>query len=246
MENRSIVFDSGFYFGKGVFETILVKSGKPIFYKEHLERLNNGLRKLNINKSIEEEEILENCKGMDNIALKVMISEQNTIFTTREVPYKESHYEKGFSLDLSKIKRNESSPMVYLKSFNYMDNIIENERCKKEGFNEVIFLNTRDEIAEGSVSNIFFIMENEIITPKIECGILDGIVRKVLIERLSYEHSIKEDIIKLDDLEQCKGIFITNSLIGLMWCDYFNGKAYEECDIYREIRAKYNKLICHE
>lgn len=243
MENGNLVLDSGFYFGKGLFETILVKNERPIFCKEHLERLNNGLRKLNINKHISEEEVLGKCKNMDNIALKVMVSEKNTIFTTREVPYEESHYENGFSLDLSKIKRNESSPMVYLKSFNYMDNIIENERCKKEGFNEVIFLNTRDEIAEGSVSNVFFIMENEIVTPKVECGILSGIVRNMLIDKLGSKYNIVEKTIKLNDLKSCRGIFITNSLIELMWCNYFNGKRYDENNIYTQIREEYMNML---
>ena len=243
MENGNLVLDSGFYFGKGLFETILIKNGKPLFCKEHLERLNNGLRELNINKHISEEDVLEKCECMDDIALKVMVSEQNTVFTTREVPYKEADYEKGFSLDLSRVKRNESSSMVYLKSFNYMDNIIENERCKKEGFNEVIFLNTRDEIAEGSVSNIFFIMEDEIITPKVECGILDGVVRKILIEKFSSKYNIREKIIKLTELEKCRGVFVTNSLMGLMWCNCFSGKGYEKSSIYSDIKEEYMQLL---
>ncbi len=215
-EKKLIGFDSGFYFGKGLFETILVLD-KPIFLEEHLNRLNAGLTKLNINRKIDKEMILENIQGVKNCALKLMVSEENIVLSKRELNYKQSHYDNGFKLKLSKLKRDPNSHMVNLKSFNYMDNILERELAIKEGFDEAIFLNTENFICEGSFSNLFIIMEDCILTPLVECGLLDGIVRRFIIKELGKKYNIIEEKISMENIEKCQGMFITNSLMGVMW-----------------------------
>ncbi len=57
-DDEKILLDNGFFFGMGLFETILVKNAYPLFLDLHLERLNNGLKRLGIQKSISESEII--------------------------------------------------------------------------------------------------------------------------------------------------------------------------------------------
>ena len=156
----NISLDSGFFFGKGAFETILVKEN-PILLGEHIQRLNSGLSTLGVNKIITKAEVYSaidklRCK---NCVVKIMVSEKNTLITTREVTYKKSDYEEGFSLGLSEVKRNAHSNLTYVKSFNYVENIIERDKIINKGYKEAIFLNTEGFISEGAVSNIFFIAE---------------------------------------------------------------------------------------
>lgn len=238
-KDKCISYDDGFFYGRGCFETILIKK-EPIFLREHLNRLNSGLMRLGIDKNICAEEIKEHISKNDCV-LKIMVSEKNTMYEIRNIPYEEKQYEKGFSLKLSKVMRNESSHMTYLKSFNYYDNIIEKRKASSEGFDEVIFLNTKGYLAEGAVSNIFFIKEERIITPKVECGLLNGIIREKFVEK--FKDIIYEGEITLKDAMECDGAFITNSLMGIMWVNSLGEKKYERCSLYDELREWYNLLL---
>ncbi len=237
-----IEFDSGFYFGKGLFETILVLR-KPVFLEEHLIRLNEGLIKLNIKTVVSKEMILKELEGIENCAIKIMVSDKNIVLTKRDLVYTKNHYDKGFRVKLSQLKRDPNSHMVYLKSFNYMDNIIERDAAIKEGYDEVIFLNTENLLCEGSVSNIFIIMEDCIITPPVECGLLNGIVRSFLIKELGTKYNMIEEKLSLETVKKCIGMFITNSLIGVMWINSFNGLKLNKNKVYEEIRVCYEGFI---
>ncbi|MCM1990638.1 aminotransferase class IV [Oceanirhabdus seepicola] len=238
-KDKCISYDDGFFYGRGCFETILIKK-EPVFLREHLNRLNLGLMKLGINKKICVEDVKEHISEND-CALKIMVSEKNTMYEMRNISYRPEHYEKGFSLKLSQVMRNESSHMTYLKSFNYYDNIIEKKKAISEGFDEVIFLNTKGYIAEGAVSNIFFIKGENIITPKVECGLLNGIIREKFIEK--FKDIIHEVEITLKEAMECEGAFITNSLMGIMWVNSLGEKKYERCSLYDELREWYNLLL---
>lgn len=240
-----ISLDSGFSFGRGAFETILVKE-KPLFLREHIERLNSGLNTLNVNKKITEAEIYTaaqklNCK---NCVLKIMVSEKNTIITTREIAYKHSDYEKGFGLGLSKVRRNAYSNLTYVKSFNYIENIIERDIVINKGYNEALFLNTDGFISEGAVSNIFFIKNGIIFTPKIKCGLLPGIVREFVIRNsLSIGFIVKEGEFTLAELMEAEGIFITNSIMGIMKVSKIEDKVVNESTVISEIKRYYDRYV---
>lgn len=212
--NEKLIFlDNGYNYGYGLFETILILQ-KPVFLSQHLNRLNQGLKKLNINKQIPNQEVVNYIEKNNylNCVLKICVSENNKIFTTRPIPYKQEQYKQGFSIKVSNLKRNPYSHAVYLKSLNYLDNIVENKLAKAEGFDEVIFFNVYNHLAEGSVSNIFFMKNNIIHTPSINCGILNGVVREWIINNYQVNQGeyIYNDLIKSD------GVFITNSIMGIM------------------------------
>ena len=170
---EKITLDDGYFFGRGVFETILVKS-KPIFLKEHIERLNKGIRILELGDEILIEDILNLIEkySIKNCVLKIVVSKRNLVLEVRENKYKSEDYLKGFSLKLSNVYRNSKSKLTYIKSINYLENIIEREDITKEGYDEVLFLNEKGLVTEGSASNIFIIKENKIYTPKVESGLL--------------------------------------------------------------------------
>ena len=240
-----ISLDSGFFFGRGVFETILVKE-KPILLREHIRRLNSGLNTLCVNKEITEAEINIatqnlNCK---NCVLKIMVSEKNTLFNTREVPYKCSDYEKGFDLGTSEVRRNAFSNLTYVKSFNYVENIIERDKIIKKGYDEAIFLNTEGFLSEGAVSNIFFIKNGIICTPKIKCGLLPGIIRDFVIRNsLFIGFVVQEGEFTLKELMEADGVFITNSIMGIMKVRAIDGKLVNESTIVSKIKRYYDKYV---
>lgn len=237
-EDKALI-DSGTFFGRGVFETILIKN-KPHFLKEHIERLNDGITKLSLGEHIKSDIVLEkiNEYKLDNLALKVVVTEKNIIFSTRELKYKSDNYEKGFKVKIANNIRNSKSILTYIKSINYLDNLLEYEKANLEGYNEAIFLNENNWLTEGCTTNIFIVKDNNIYTPSEKCGLLNGIIRKYVIDNFNvYEKEIsKEELLTAEE------IFLTNSLVGVIKVSEIKGRKLKS-KITEDIRKTYEEHI---
>lgn len=206
-----IEFDDGYSFGKGAFETIKVVDGRPLFLKEHIERLEKSLKFFGINRKIECDKIYDYLSKSEgkNFALKIIVSDENFILTSREDHYKNNY--KKFKLKISDAKRNSTSKIIYHKSLCYYENILEHKLANESGYDSSLFFNEKNEVAETSFANIFFVKENKIYTPPISSGILKGTMRDFLLE--TYE--IKEKAINFGELSDFEECFISNSLMGV-------------------------------
>ncbi|MCJ7691325.1 MAG: aminotransferase class IV, partial [Clostridiaceae bacterium] len=153
-------------------------------------------------------------------------------------------YEQGYSLGLSEVRRNAYSNLTYVKSFNYVENIIEKDKIIKKGYDEALFLNTEGYISEGAVSNIFFVRQGIIYTPKIKCGLLPGIIREFVIKNsLSIGFKIEEGEFTLEKLMGAEGIFITNSIMGIMKVNKIEDKVISESMVITEIKRYYDRYV---
>ncbi|MBB6713767.1 aminotransferase class IV [Clostridium gasigenes] len=237
---ENITLDEGLLFGRGAFETILVKE-EPILFSQHIKRLNKAIEVLKIGEKIEEKELLNKIKEYEikYKAVKILVTQRNIIILEREINYKDEDYKKGFKLKLSKVIRNSTSSLTYIKSINYIENLMENQKAKEEGYNEVIFLNEKGFVTEGSTSNIFIIKKGIIYTPKVECGLLNGILRSFIINNFT----VIEKKITLKELLESDEIFITNSLVGIMKVTSIKENSYIENNITKKIISKYKEYI---
>ncbi|WP_160692376.1 aminotransferase class IV [Clostridium sp. C2-6-12] len=228
-ENK-VTIDEGVFFGKGVFETILWKD-KPIFLDEHLKRLNGALEAIGMFPLEEVELRLYLDKlNINNKAVKITVTPLNIIITQRNLPYKEEDYNKGMKLTVSKVRRNSTSRLCYIKSTCYIENLIEKEEGKKKGFDDVIFLNENGYVTETSCANIFIVKNNEIFTPRIEDGLLDGIIRRKLIESFM----VQQKSITFEELKKSDEVILTNSLMRAMSLTEIDHIKYEKTET-REI-----------
>lgn len=267
-----ITLDEGFQFGLGAFETIAVEAGKPIFLDKHLKRLERAAEFLRLGtlseRGITEKQILryleeqaqlpesrenfanmtqlpesrENFSDITHCALKIMLSKENVVFSMRANPYTPEQYEKGFVLDISPVKRNETSSLVYHKTMNYGDCILEKRNAAAAGVDERLFLNTKDQICEGTVSNIFFVKQGKLYTPEIRCGLLPGILREYICET---QH-VEETTIYPENLKAYEECFVTNSLMGIMPVRQVGEILFTEEKVIQALMAKYQKLIAND
>lgn len=209
-----ITLDEGYQFGLGIFETIRIEQNHPILLTYHLERLRRSLKALDIAQTVGRDEIVSYLSGrhLEHHALKVIVSEKNIVFTERPNPYTKAQYEKGFSLSYSQVLRNETSPLVFHKTLNYGDCILEKRRAARQGYDEMIFCNSRKELCEGTATNLFFVRGNTIYTPPISCGLLPGTTRRFLLEHFP----VTERALHREDISRMDECFVTNALLGIM------------------------------
>lgn len=206
-----IEFDDGYSFGRGVFETIKVVDGKPLFLDKHLSRLKKSLKFFGIEKDIDEEKIYIYIKSSEekNFALKLIVSDKNFILTSRSDNYRDD--DKNYKLILSEVRRNSSSKIIYHKSLSYYENIMEHRWAQDRGYDSALFINEREEVCETSFANIFFVRNGEIFTPAISSGLLKGTMRDYILE----SYKVKEDVISFKDIDNYDEAFISNSLMGV-------------------------------
>jgi 4-amino-4-deoxychorismate lyase len=249
----------GFQVGYGVFETIFVTKGLPCFVDMHYQRLVKSCNKLGLKLELKEEqiyhqaimlvEILKIQEGRLKLTCFRDTDRDSTLMTLSPYLLSEYDLQKGLSIGISSIKRNPHSPLSYMKSLNYLENILAKEEAKQQGYEEALLLNVYNKLCEGAVSNIFWIKDNCVYTPEISCGILAGITRRQVIEICrSLELRLTEGSYEQEELLQAEEVFITNSLMGIMPVGKVDNTSYN-VSVYKitnKIYNEFNKLVKSE
>lgn len=216
------------FFGEGVFETFRYKSALPVHFDKHLSRLREGAGMLSM--EIPEESyilgLLDKAvrkSGLSDLYVKLcLLSEGGSAFyeisqgTQVLIQIKDYTGSKDtIKAGVSPYRKSSSSPVLKLKSFNYLENILARRWSLKSGFDEAIFLNEKGETTEGSAGNIFWYKNGTIYTPCVECGLLPGTTREILIESQSQLGiKIEEGRFSIEHLFDAEFVFFTNSLMG--------------------------------
>ncbi|MGB3367111.1 MAG: aminotransferase class IV [Acidaminobacteraceae bacterium] len=243
-------------YGFSLFETVKLFNAKPQMLKEHIYRLNTSLKCLNMNHKVELKSIeydIEELIGALDVeegALKIMILENegcyNTLITYANRVYKDELYNNGYKIMLSEYKSNESSLFTYHKTCNYGDNIFALRDAKSKGFDEIIFENSKGYISEGSLSNIFLVKNNLIYTPNIESGILNGVMRDLVISSLDeLDIKIIETELSYSDFLEADEVFLSNSLMKVMPVSKLDEKNFDikSYKIYKKIRKQLHLVL---
>lgn len=108
--------------------------------------------------------------------------------------------------------RNERSAVAGLKTTSYAENVVALARAKQVGAIESVFANTRGELCECTGSNIFVVVDGEVLTPPEGSGLLPGITRGLVIEwAIAAGIPIRETAMPLEILQTADEVFITSS-----------------------------------
>lgn len=224
-------FDHGFLYGMGLFETFRVYEGHPFLLVDHLERLNSSLTMIGIHKSLNKDEVIQALKllleknklanayirlnvsaGVGAVGLPVEPYEHaNVMMFVKPLPEAGGPTEK--EAQFLKVSRNTPEGPLRLKSHHYMNNLLAKKEIGNRTDVEGIFLTKDGCIAEGIVSNIFWVIDNQLFTPDLGTGILNGITRSFIKELASKRGiQVKEGFYKPDVLNTATEIFVTNSI----------------------------------
>ncbi len=94
----------------------------------------------------------------------------------------------------------------------------EREKAVAQGFYDVLFLNQKGEVTEGSITNVFIRRKDMFITPPLKCGLLNGTLRRFILGK--YPAGTKEAVLYPDDLKNADGVYLTNSVRGMQQVQY--------------------------
>ena len=224
------VFDRGFMYGAGVFETMRSYSGRVFKLDRHMNRLFRSLDIIKIkhkySKKYLREAIYKSLKinRLSGAYIKLIVTRgegisykdifsPNVVITAKDFEgYPGWMFNVGLSANITGVQ-NEESITSRIKTLNYLPYILAREEAKRRGFNEAILTNTKGCITEGATSNIFVVKNKGLITPSEISGILPGITRGVIIKiAKKMRISVREKLISRRELLNADEIFLTNSL----------------------------------
>lgn len=235
------ITDRGFLLGDGVFETLLVRNGAPVFFDAHLARLAEGLGALQIEACppVDAGDILRVLIAKNNIqgdaSARITISRgpagrglvfpevldarTTIVMTVQAAPVSKPETQKPLCLKVSSFTRAETSVSARCKTLNYLDNVLARNAALAADADDAVMLNSHGRVACASSANIFLIDENgAVVTPSVEEGALPGIVRGLLLKAGSETGlTIREVSLDVPALQQGQ-VFLTNSLMGLRAC----------------------------
>jgi branched-chain amino acid aminotransferase len=238
------VFDHGFLYGDGVFEGIRAYNGKIFRLKEHLDRLYDSAKTIDLRPPFGKEEMTEvicevlRTNGLTNAYIRPIISRGVgdlgldprkcpkpsviVIATSWGAMYGDL-YNKGLRAVTVSVRRNPADALPpNVKSLNYLNNILAKIEANYKGGDEAIFFDTNGYISEGSGDNLYVVKNGEIITPP-TLNNLRGITRMVLLELAnSLGITVKEQNIGYFDLYTADEMICTGTaaeVAPITWVD---------------------------
>jgi branched-chain amino acid aminotransferase len=134
------------------------------------------------------------------------------------VTYTDQQREQGKVLHLSSVRRNsELAQSPQIKALSFLNNILAKQEAVRVGADDALMLNMDGYLSECTTSNIFFVKNQQLYTPAVDCGILKGITRDVVIELAhKLEVCVEEGRYTMEQLLQADECFITNTGIEIM------------------------------
>ncbi len=251
------IFDRGFNYGDGLFETILVKDLSPLYLKEHLQRLHKGCVKLKIQKPslLTIKNNIKKCIGKsNNCIIKIILTrgvgslgyefinsiKPNLYFIKIKNNVKDSDITSSVNLGIAKYEIKENTYLSRIKHINRIDQaLIASELNKVKNINDLLVIN-KGLIIETLASNIFFVkkIKNNLTfyTPKLDNYGIDGVMRNVIINYLKKKkYKIYVVEIPLTKIKFYNYCFKVNTIKGLVFIDSIQKKKFPKADMLYNI-----------
>lgn len=199
------VFDHGFLYGEGVYETLRTYGGKPFLFDPHMRRLRRSGAMIHLEIPGTDDEMMQKIRdtmaaepGLTEAYIRILITRgigeltynlaatptPSTVIIVKPFPEPPAaHFTDGIALALVSVRRNHPSALnPRIKSNNLLNNALAMQEALRQGAEEALMLNQQDEIAECSQSNFFIVKDGRVLTPPITAGLLPGITREFVLE----------------------------------------------------------------
>ena len=234
------ITDGGWLHGAGLFETMRAEYGRIFRLRQHLERLRNSAAKLL--RPIERAdlpadevfaELLER-NGLSKARLRLTVTAGSmldrpepgavdvmplsiALTATALGGYPDSMYQSGIHVVVCDFRQARSDPLAGHKTTAYLPRLLGLRQAQRTQCPEALWFNVHNQLAEGSISNVFLAKDGTIKTPPLDTPVLPGIARAAVIELAqAAKIPLEETPLTLDDLFVADESFLTNVIMQVM------------------------------
>lgn len=231
-EARISVFDSGFMQGIGLFETLRAYNHVPFRLQRHLDRLNRSAQLLGWSVLPDPDQVIDHVHQVllatrdDEARLRITVTTGSLHPSAGDVPdltvvvtagprqrYPAELYRDGATAVVSTCRQGPHDPLAGHKTTSYFGRLASLRAAHSTGAHESLWLTPDDHVAEGAISNIFAVRDEQVLTPPADTPVLPGITRATVME-LAVEQDIpvKEAPLTLEELLDADEVFVTNAM----------------------------------
>jgi len=262
------VFDHGFLYGDGIYETMRAYDGKVFMLGRHIERLGRSAGLIHL--QIPEAQVITDAvysalqaNGLENAYIRVSVSRGKgpvgldpalcplptfVVIAEEFKGHPDELYAKGVKLIIARTRRNLIAALdPKIKSLNFLNNILAKIEAKERNAYEAIMLNADGFIAEGTVCNIFFVRDGVLCTPSAEVGVLDGITRELVIGLAEKDGiPVEEGRYLPEDIFRAAEVFFTNTTSEIMPVAQIEDTRYEIGAVTGALRRGYREYVLQD
>jgi 4-amino-4-deoxychorismate lyase len=248
------VADRGFQYGDGIFSTLLVRGGVPLFLSRHLDRLERDCRRLLIpapDRAALSHEARSLCRTRRDGVLKIQVTRgsggrgyrlpeaatPSRVLSIHPLPdYPPDLGEKGVAVRWCRTRLGINPALAGIKHMNRLENILARAEWPLGEIREGLMLDAGGNVTEGTMTNLFLVESGRLITPELDlCGVA-GVMRGLVMEAAaSLGRIVEERRIGPDEVETADEVFLTNCVIGVWPVRQVETRDYPVGPLTREI-----------
>jgi len=229
------VFDHGFLYGEGIYETMRTYHGRPFLFDRHLRRLRRSARMIDLPLPFSDEELAAQIRTTQDAAkldgeayIRVLVTRgigeltydlkatphpSIVIIVKPQIDPPADAYQKGVRVVIVDIVRNHPAtvnPMI--KSNNLMNSALAMQQALRSNAFEGVMRNYKGELTECTTSNLFIVNNDVALTPPLEAGLLPGITREFLFDvGKDVGVEVAEQVLGDEDLFRADEAFLTST-----------------------------------
>jgi branched-chain amino acid aminotransferase len=261
------VFDRSFLYGDGLFDVLRIFRGKPFRWTQHLERLERGALFLGIPMPFSHQELATHgaelisknqvSEGLLRITLSRGVGLRGYSPRGAGSPFLVMSIHPGTPFDQEKPR---SSRMITsslrvpagegvanVKTCNQLYHVLARAEAEAAGADDALLLNTRDEFAEATSSNLFWTEDGTVWTTPLDSGALAGVTRSVLIELCArIEVPVCEAVCPRDHLYHTDGVFLSLSSSGITEVIELDRHVLARSELVQQLHQIYCRLLVTE
>ena len=258
------VFDRGFLYGDGVFETLRIYNGKPFLFDRHIGRLSHGLGSLFIGDKYSFSEYLEHTRELiekNNVTegvLRIQATrgpgkrgysttgnyDPTVLISLHVAPNVDLNNVLPVKLATSTQILSDHDPFSTLKTTNKLANIVALREAEKAGRDDALLTNQTGNITEASGSNVFWTKDNTLFTPPVSSGCLSGITRGMILElAIALKLPTSQQDITPTELGNAESVFLTNSVREIQPVIQIDDKLIAISPLVARLHAAYREAV---
>ena len=262
-ELKFSIDNRAFLYGDGLFESIKIINGKPFNLEAHLKRLFSASTLLDLQINASKKDFINNIDFLikenkitkggnlkiivfreeggkflpeNNSTSFLMISEEseNNLFKLNK---------NGLDLGLFRGQLKPKGELSNYKSISALQSIICSLDARKKAKEDCLMFNPENNIVESSNSNVFYVRNRLIYTPKLLEGCVDGTMRNCILNLKNLDFNIIETEVRTEDILDADEVFLSNAISGIRWVSSIEDRKFSQQNISQLLTEKINQLV---
>jgi 4-amino-4-deoxychorismate lyase len=252
ISNYTAASNRGLNYGDGLFETLVVQNGRPRRWQAHMDRLGAGCERLGIvmpAQAILLREVQTVSAGLMGTVVKIVLTRGGAargyqahrdavcvrIISAHAFPPDiEQRAAHGVKARVCDLRLAIQPALGGMKHLNRLEQVLASSELFEEDVSEGILLDREDHLISAISANIFLVMENRLLTPRLDrCGVR-GVVRDQLLA--AFSRRCEQRRIQMDLLHEADEVFICNSVRGIVPVTAIDAESYSIGPVTRELQ----------